>query len=261
MASFQTAERHSAQVVTDNVLHQRHMIAYHQAASIISGHILEVGCGEGYGMELLAPKSTKYMAIDKFNTTIDPQLPDFSKISFQQMNVPPFEGIEDDTFDFVVSFQVIEHIEDDEFFCRELYRVLKPGGQLILTTPNIKMSLTRNPWHIREYKPLQLHELLQGIFNKVEMKGIFGGDKVMEYYEANKKSVKKITRFDIFNFQYKLPRRLLQIPYDILNRLNRKKLHKSNTGLSATVKMDDYFLDTATDSCLDLFMIAHKKNY
>lgn len=259
MASFQTAERHSAQVITDNVLHQRHMIAYHQAANMISGNVLEVGCGEGYGMELLAPKADKYLAIDKFNTTINPELPDFNKITFQQMNVPPFIGLEDNTFDFVVSFQVIEHIEDDDFYSREIYRVLKPGGKLILTTPNIKMSLTRNPWHIREYTPLELHKLLLNIFPSVEMKGVFGGEKVMEYYNANKKSVEKITRFDILDLQHKLPRRLLQIPYDILNRLNRKNLHKKNTGVSASVKMEDYFLDQANDTCLDLFMIAQKK--
>jgi 2-polyprenyl-3-methyl-5-hydroxy-6-metoxy-1,4-benzoquinol methylase len=259
MASFQTAERHSAKVITDNVLHQRHMIAYHQAAEIISGHVLEVGSGEGYGMELLAPKATKYMAIDKYPTAINTELPDSNKITFLQMNVPPFDGIEDNSFDFIVSFQVIEHIEDDEFFCRELFRVLKPGGQLILTTPNIKMSLTRNPWHVREYTPLQLHQLLMKVFQKVDMKGVFGNEKVMEYYEANKKSVKKFTRFDIFNLQYRLPRSILQIPYDILNRINRKNLHKSNTGVSASVKMNDYYIDQASDQCLDLFMIAHKK--
>jgi 2-polyprenyl-3-methyl-5-hydroxy-6-metoxy-1,4-benzoquinol methylase len=259
MASFQTAERHSAKVVTDNVLHQRHMIAYHEAAQIISGHVLEVGCGEGYGMELLAPKAKKYLAIDKYNTPIDPELPDHNKITFQQMNVPPFEEIEDASFDFIVSFQVIEHIEDDEFFSRELYRVLKPGGKLILTTPNIKMSLTRNPWHVREYTPEQLFNLLNGIFDQVEMKGIFGKDKVMAYYEANKKSVEKITRFDILNLQYKLPRRVLQIPYDILNRMNRKKLHKNNNSVSASVQLQDYFLDIANNQCLDLFMIAQKK--
>lgn len=259
MASFQTAERHSAKVITDNVLHQRHMIAYHQAAEVISGQVLEVGSGEGYGMELLAPKATKYMAIDKYPTAINTELPDSKKITFQQINVPPFDGIEDNSFDFIVSFQVIEHIKDDEFFCRELFRVLKPGGQLILTTPNIKMSLTRNPWHVREYTPLQLHQLLMKVFQEVEMKGVFGNEKVMEYYEANKKSVKKFTRFDIFNLQYRLPRRVLQIPYDILNRINRKKLHKSNTGVSASVKMNDYYIDQANDQCLDLFMIAHKK--
>jgi SAM-dependent methyltransferase len=237
MASYQTAERHSAQLVTDNVLHQRHMIAYHEALKQINGTVLEVGCGEGYGMKLLAPKAKKYLAIDKYNTPIDSDLPDFEKITFQQMNVPPFEGIEGDSFDYIVSFHVIEHIEDDEFFSRELYRVLKPGGKVILTTPNIKMSLSRNPWHVREYTPSELYNLLDGIFDRVEMKGIFGKEKVM-----------------------RLPRKVLQIPYDILNRMNRRKLHKNNNSVSASVQMNDYYLDTANDQCLDLFMIAQKKD-
>lgn len=259
MARFQTAERHSAQLITDNVLHQRHMIAYSQAANMISGKVLEIGCGEGYGMSILAPKSTKYMAIDKFNTHIDSSLSDFDKIKFKQMNVPPFVGIEDSSFDFVVSFQVIEHIQDDDFFSREIFRVLKPGGKLILTTPNIKMSLTRNPWHIREYTAQELKGVFQNIFHVVDVKGIFGNDTVMEYYNANKKSVQKITRFDVLNLQYRLPRKVLQIPYDILNRMNRKKLHKQNTGVSANVKMDDYYIDQSNDTCLDLFVIAEKK--
>ena len=259
MAKFQTAERHSAQLITDNVLHQRHMIAYTQAANIISGKVLEIGCGEGYGMSILAPKSTEYLAIDKYKTTIDPTLPDVGKIKFKQMNIPPFIGIEDSSFDYVVSFQVIEHIEEDDFFSREIFRVLKPGGKLILTTPNIKMSLTRNPWHIREYTRHGLSNVLKSVFPEVEMKGVFGNDTVMAYYHANKKSVEKITRFDLLNLQYKLPRKVLQIPYDVLNRLNRKKLHKQNTTVSANVKMDDYFIDQAKDNCLDLFVIAHKK--
>ncbi|MCK5776340.1 MAG: class I SAM-dependent methyltransferase, partial [Bacteroidales bacterium] len=189
MAKFQTAERHSAQLITDNVLHQRHMIAYTQAANMISGKVLEIGCGEGYGMSILAPKSTKYLAIDKYKTTIDPTLPDFKKIKFKQMTIPPFIGIEDSSFDYVVSFQVIEHIEEDDFFSREIFRVLKPGGKLILTTPNIKMSLTRNPWHIREYTRHGLSNVLKSVFPEVEMKGVFGNDTVMKYYHANKESV------------------------------------------------------------------------
>ncbi|OYT16783.1 MAG: SAM-dependent methyltransferase [Bacteroidetes bacterium 4572_77] len=258
MASFQTAERHSSEVITDNVLHQRHMIAYHQAAQIISGNVLEVGCGEGYGMKLLAPKADKYTAIDKYNTPIDASLPDIHKITFKQMTVPPFEGLQDHSFDYIVSFQVIEHIEDDDFFIRELYRLLKPGGKLILTTPNIKMSLTRNPWHIREYTVSELEHLMKKIFESVNMQGVFGNEKMMEYYDANKKSVAKFTRFDIFDLQHKLPRQLLQIPYDILNRINRNKLHQDNSEVSNTIKMEDYFLAQADHNCLDLFVIAER---
>ena len=60
------------------------------------------------------------------------------------MNVPPLK-FDDNSIDFVVTFQVIEHIKDDEKFVQEIHRVLKPGGKLILTTPNILMSLSRNP--------------------------------------------------------------------------------------------------------------------
>lgn len=258
MATIHTAERHSADLATDNVLHQRHMVAYNMAAQMISGQVLEVGAGEGYGLKYLVPKSSKYMAIDKFKTEIPPALQNNPNFEFKQMNVPPFDGIEDNSYDYIVSFQVIEHIEDDDFLVREFYRVLKPGGKLIITTPNIKMSLTRNPWHIREYTSQSLQQLMQKVFPKVEVQGVFGNDKVMAYYEANKASVRSITRFDILNLQYRLPRRMLQIPYDILNRINRSRLHKNNTAVSQGVQLQDYHLAPANDQCFDLFVIAEK---
>ena len=67
------------------------------------------------------------------------------------MNIPPLNGLDDNSFDSIVSFQVIEHIQDDMLFLKEIHRVLKPGGIALLTTPNRRMSLSRNPWHIREY--------------------------------------------------------------------------------------------------------------
>jgi hypothetical protein len=81
----------------------------------------------------------------------------------------------------------------------------------------------------------------------------------MDYYIKNKASVKRITRFDVFNLQYRLPRQLLQIPYDILNRLNRKKLLKSNTELVTGITHEDYNIREADDSCFDLFFIAEKE--
>lgn len=123
------------------------------------------------------------------------------------------------------------------------------------------MSLTRNPWHVREYTVNELEKLMNSVFDQVSMKGVYGNEKVMEYYDANKKSVQKITRLDIFNLQYKLPRSVLQIPYDILNRMNRKKLHKSNNTVSTSVQLHDYSVQNAGDQCLDLFVIAQKKNF
>ena len=71
---------------------------------------------------------------------------------FPQLDFP------ENSVDFIVTFQVIEHIQDDEEFIKEIYRVLKAGGKLILTTPNRLMSLSRNPWHVREYSPEEMRD-------------------------------------------------------------------------------------------------------
>ena len=114
--------------------------------------------------------------------------------------MPPLP-FNDGTFDFVISFQVIEHIKQDTEFVREVHRVLRPSGKFIVTTPNAPMSLTRNPWHVREYRAEELCTLLQGHFAKVETLGVSGNDRVMEYYERNREGVRRITRFDIFDLQ------------------------------------------------------------
>ena len=141
---------------------------------------------------------------------------------------------------------------------KEMARVLKKNGLLILTTPNIKMSLTRNPWHVREYTVQELHELICKYFSENDMQGVYGNEKVMDYYIENRKSVRKFTRFDIFNLQYKLPRAVLQIPYDLLNRINRRMLLKGNNKLVNDIKVTDYHTAKANNMCFDLLAIARK---
>ena len=148
MSIIQTAERSSGEDASENVIFQRHLIAYKKAAELVKKNILEIGCGEGYGIKELLPKVKKYICIDKYESNINFKS---EKLTFIKSEVPPLDKIKSDSLDFVVTFQVIEHIEDDKFFVEEIFRVLKPGGKLILTTPNKSMTLSRNPWHVREY--------------------------------------------------------------------------------------------------------------
>lgn len=251
---MQTAERSSGHDPSEQVIYNRCLFAYKAASEIVNDDIIELGSGEGYGIQMLAPLAKCYLAVDKFDTDISGH----ANVEFRKQLLPSLAGIADNTFDFAVTFQVIEHIQDDKTFISEIHRVLKPGGILLLSTPNRPMSLTRNPWHIREYTAAELAAIVGTSFGKVEVKGVYGSPVVMEYHERNKASVQRITRFDILKLQYRLPRRLLQIPYDIMNRLNRRSLLEGNTDIVNKVSLADFILKDTTEDSFDLFVVATK---
>lgn len=254
MAKINTAERVSREA-SDNFVFQRSLLAYHAAAERIAGDVLEIGTGAGYGIEVVAPKARRFVTLDKHRPAAE--LLDRSDVEFRQAVVPPL-AFPDASFDCVISFQVIEHIRDDRQFVREIHRVLRPGGRFIVTTPNAPMSLTRNPWHVREYTADELRQLLGSCFASVEALGIFGNEQVAAYYEKNRRGVERITRFDPLDLQHRLPRWMLQIPYDLLNRLNRRRLLRENNDLTTSIRMEDYRLEPAAEGCYDLFFIATK---
>jgi ubiquinone/menaquinone biosynthesis C-methylase UbiE len=254
---YKTTEITSAEIASDNPVHQRLLFPYVEAAAMVSGKVLEIGCGWGRGLELLTKVANHYTGIDKNEELIAGLSAEYPNSTFIAASIPPLRSLPDNTFDYIVTFQVIEHIENDDLFIKEAHRVLKPGGKLLLTTVNKTFSLTRNPWHVREYYADGLKSLMAKYFPTVDTKGIHGNEKVMTYYEQNKESVKKLTRFDIFNLQYLLPRRLLQVPYDLMNRLNRNRLLQAD-GIAAEINYTDYLVSKDPAGSLDFFYVATK---
>jgi SAM-dependent methyltransferase len=249
-----TAERVSHRDESDNFVLARSVLAYRETAKRVCGRVLEIGTGSGYGVETIAPAVVSLTTVDK-RAPEGLELP--ANVEFRRMKVPPLD-FPSNSFDFVISFQVIEHIRDDFSLLDEVRRVLKPGGRFIVTTPCAPMSLTRNPWHIREYTPGEFLNLMESRFERVEAMGVLGNERVAEYYERNRESVRRFERLDPLRLRERLPRWMLRLPYDLANRINRRRLLSRNEELTRAISPDDYRLGPVSDRAFDLFYIGTK---
>ncbi|WP_130736761.1 bifunctional 2-polyprenyl-6-hydroxyphenol methylase/3-demethylubiquinol 3-O-methyltransferase UbiG [Flavobacterium sp. J27] len=257
--SHYSTEVTSAKIKSDNPVHQRLLFGYHSAKEYIQGDVLEIGCGIGRGLEIVVKKSKTYTGIDKNKKLIEEQIQNYPENSFIHGTVPPLLEIKNNSFDTIITFHVIEHIEKDTLFIDEIYRVLKPSGILIISTPNKEKTITKNPWHIREYNNIELRNIFNPKQFTVEKEyGIFGNKKVDSYFELNKKNTLKILRYDFLNIRNLLPSFLFKIVYEFFNRINRIMLMKKQPDICATINQQDFYLKNHTKDCLDLFYVIKK---
>jgi len=160
------------------------MTAYEFAKTFVHADdwVLDVGCSEGYGTAKLAEASNHVLGIDADETTIWNATAKhlLSDISFEQADALD-TGLNDNMFDVVVCSQMVEHIKDDAGLIAELHRILKPGGKLVVVTPNrvYRLPPGSKPWnrfHVREYDSVGLLALMFTRFSNVDMFGIFGDE-------------------------------------------------------------------------------------
>lgn len=102
------------------------------ADSINNAKILDVGCGLGNYTALFAQNGNKVTGLDIQDNRVKTYTPFYKFDLYKGKNFP----YKDNTFDYVINFDVIEHIPHDREFVQEMKRVLKKGGQVIVATPN-----------------------------------------------------------------------------------------------------------------------------
>ncbi|MFI3330500.1 MAG: methyltransferase domain-containing protein [Rikenellaceae bacterium] len=242
--------------MSDNYINQRKRLVYQHTSELISGKVLLVGAERNFDVSIFATKAESLTIVDK--AVKDLSDTSLTNVEYHFNKFPSLSGLTSNSFDFVLSFQSIEHIPDDFYFMKEVVRVLRAGGKFIVSTPNKAMSITRNPWHRREYTVDEFKNLLSSYFNQVQALGIYGKNNVLEYYDKNKRAVKAYKRFDIFDFEHRLPSWLLKLPYHTLNIFNRHRLLINNRNLTLKISKEDYYIDKASDGCFDLYFIAEK---
>ena len=181
-----TGERTVPGLPVENYWFRRHEVAYRHCAALCAGQeVLEAGCGEGYGADLLASQARRVIAVDYDQTTVAHVRTRYPRVEVLQANLVALP-LPDASLDVVVNFQVIEHLWDQPQFITECLRLLRPGGALLMSTPN-RITFTPgsdvpvNPFHTRELNAVELRDLLEsGGFAVDGIFGVFHGPRLVE---------------------------------------------------------------------------------
>jgi SAM-dependent methyltransferase len=235
----------------------RHLAAYIYAAGLAKGRrVLDAGCGEGFGTQTLAATAADVTGVDYSADAIGFCLKrwDAPRLSFRQVDLTA-PGDFTDTFDLVLNFQVVEHIDDATPFIEGLRERVAPGGQLMLTTPNRLKTFSENPYHVREYTRDELAALLGNVFSKVEILGMHGNEKVSSFDRGREKAVHRILRLDPLGIRNLLPRKVIELAFAKLAVIVRRQARDDSA--ADTIVPADFFVSGANvDEALDLVALC-----
>lgn len=169
MNSRQTHEKYHKKthaqfrIISDNNFTHRHQIKVLNKFLKTKKKILDIGCGAGTLSFYLASKHHEVLGVDISKkaikeSTISSEHMGLKNVKFKVLDFP--KEIPDGRYDAILLFEVIEHIKDDVGALRKIFKLLKPGGVLLLSTPSIKAPLHRlgltkqfdkNVGHLRRY--------------------------------------------------------------------------------------------------------------
>jgi SAM-dependent methyltransferase len=177
------------------LLYLMHVATYKYSLNFVAGKkVLDYGCGSGYGTALISSTCSEITGVDVSSEAIAHAKSHFNGSNLTYMHVERIEvspmPFPDSSFDVVLSFQVIEHVEDVPAYLRELERVLVPGGVIMIATPDRSSRLFSfqkpwNIWHLREYSQAQLQKELAAQFSDVNVL-LTGGKPEILQIELNR---------------------------------------------------------------------------
>lgn len=157
---------------------------YHWARQFAKGKtVLDAGCGAGYGANILARHGAKKV----YGVDIEPEAINYSHAHYRRNNIVFSRGdlakldFPDKYFDTIIAFEVIEHTKDIAAVLTDFYRLLKPGGKLVVSTPNkaVYSPGTKKPFYPFHERELYLDDLKKALakFHVVSLLGQYIKDK------------------------------------------------------------------------------------
>ncbi len=148
-----------------------HWHRYHFLKDLVSNaHVCDIACGEGYGSALLASSAKSVVGVDIDDHTVSAARKTYQRknLTYQCFNAIK-TGFEDNSFDFVVSFETLEHLYEQNELLIEFRRILKPNGILIISTPDkdvySEADAGHNHFHVKELDRSEFDTLVSDHFN------------------------------------------------------------------------------------------------
>ena len=193
-----TGERTLPGVAGEEYWFARHEAAYRWICAtyddlLREAVVVEAGCGEGYGAALLRERGARVVvALEYDAAAVAHAGTAYTGVVTTRANLAAMP-VAAASVDVLVSLQVVEHLWDLPGFLRDCAVVLRPGGLLVLSTPNrpvFSPGLGRgekptNPFHVAELDAEQLHDLLATAgLTAIEVHGLHHGPRIEEW-EAN----------------------------------------------------------------------------
>lgn len=179
-----TGERTAPGIWHENYWFRRHEAAYEFLVPYAAVRtVLDVGCGEGYGAARFAEVAGRVVGIDYDASAVTHAATRYDKPRFVRANLAHLP-VRSQAVDVLATLQVIEHVWDHAQFVAECRRVLRPGGRLLVTTPNrYTFSPGRdtptNPFHTHEFTATELQDLLvRNGFVDVDVRGVHAGPRL-----------------------------------------------------------------------------------
>jgi ubiquinone/menaquinone biosynthesis C-methylase UbiE len=180
-----TGERLETFVFEDTTV--EHLHRYAITIDYIKGKtVLDIASGEGYGTNLLSKYAEKVFGVDIDETSIELAKKKYSSKNLEfKIGRADLIPLEDSSMDVVVSFETLEHHDKHQEMMLEIKRVLKPGGILIISTPDKKYYTDeanyKNPFHVKELYLDELKALLNNYFkfNTFFFQNVFNGSLVI----------------------------------------------------------------------------------
>lgn len=165
-----TGERFTPECVRE--IWYEHMHRYAFAQPLARGlRVLDAACGEGYGSALLASDAASVTGLDVSPGAVEHARARYgarANLRFDVADCTKLDHLPDASFDLIVSFETLEHVEAQERMLDGFARLLAPDGLLLVSTPDKRnysdIPGSTNPFHVRELYRDEFEALLSARF-------------------------------------------------------------------------------------------------